>query len=77
MAPFLERFLETIRLGRRRQDPLLPYKYFYSKRFDALLPENNHLIVVVLFKFGNATDEGPQPNNFVVSGWMKYVEPKR
>lgn len=77
MEPFLEKFLETIRSGHRRQDPLLPCKYFYNKRFDVLLPENNHLIAVVLFRLSNAADKSPQPNNFVVSGWMKYIKPKR
>jgi hypothetical protein len=77
MEPFIEEFLETIRTGRRRQDPLLSYKYFYSKSFDVLLPENNHLVAVVLFKFSTLPDGTSQPNNFVVSGWMKYIEPKR
>lgn len=77
MDPFLDEFLETIRTGRRKQDALLPNKFFYYKRFDALLPENNHLIAVVLFRLRSAADGTSRPNNFVVSGWMKYTRPKR
>jgi hypothetical protein len=64
---FFGRFLETVRTGRRKQDPLLPNEYRYYKRFDELLPDNNHL------------DEHGQyvPNNFVVTGWAKYIRPKR
>jgi hypothetical protein len=77
MEPFLEEFLETIRTGERKQDALLPYKFFYNKRFDVLLPENNHMIAVVLFKHLTAASGTVHSNNFVVSGWMKYIEPKR
>ncbi len=77
MEPFLDEFLETIQVGQRKQDPLLPYKFFYHRRFDVLLPENNHLVAVVLFKFRSAANGTSQPNNFVVSGWMKYIESKR
>ena len=77
MESFLDEFLETIQTGRRKQDALLPDKFFYYKRFDELLPENNHMIAVVLFRFRSAVDETSHSNNFVVSGWMKYIKPKR
>jgi hypothetical protein len=38
MEPFLDEFLETIRTGRRKQDSLLPDKFFYHKRFEVLFP---------------------------------------
>jgi hypothetical protein len=76
MALFFDEFMETIRTGRRRQDALLPDKFFYYKRFDELLPENNHIVVVVLFKLRVMTAGTSQSNNFVVSGWMKYIRPK-
>lgn len=74
---FFGRFLETVRTGRRKQDPLLPNEYRYYKRFDELLPENNHLVVIVIFK--TRLDEHGQyvHNNFVVTGWAKYIRPKR
>ena len=76
-APYFDKFLETLRTGRRKQDPLIPNEYRYSKRFDELLPENTHLVVLVLFKM--RLDENGQvvPNNFVVTGWAKYIRPKR
>lgn len=43
----LHKFLETIRTGRRKQDALVPNEYRYFKQFDELLPENNHIIIVV------------------------------
>lgn len=76
LEPFLDRFLETIRTGRRKQDLLIPNEYHYSRQFDELLPENNHLIAVVIFK--TQLDEAGKyvPNNFVVTGWAKYILPK-
>ncbi len=63
--PWLEAYfhdvLATLRRGRRTQDPLNPQKYKYTYPFDALFPEFNTLVVVVLFK--------PGPNNYVVNVW--------
>lgn len=52
-------------------------EYHYFKQFDELLPENNHLIAVVIFK--TQLDEAGNyvPSNFVVTGWAKYIVPKR
>lgn len=76
LEPYLDMFLETLLIGRRNQDPLIPNEYRYYKRFDELLPENNHVVVVVVFK--THLDEQSQyvPNNFVVTGWAKYIRPK-
>ena len=72
-----DRFLETLRTGQRRQDPLIPNKYRYYKRFDELLPENNYLVLIVIFQ--TQLDEQGQyrPNNFVVTGWANYIRLKR
>lgn len=77
LEPYRNLFLETIRLGRRKQDPLIPNEYRYFQPFDELLPENNHLVVIVIFKM--RVDENGQyvPNNFVVTGWAKFLQPKR
>ncbi len=71
-----DRLLETLRTGHRKQDPLIPNKYRYYKRFDELLPENNHLVLIVVFK--TQIDEHGEyvPNNFVVTGWANYFHPK-
>jgi len=70
----LDEFLETLRTGRRRQDPLVPNKYFYYKHFTSLLPENNHLIAVVIFKTQVDESGNYVPNNFVTTGWAKYIQ---
>ncbi len=50
LEPFLEKFLETVQTGLRKQDTFIPNEYRYFKRFDELLPENNHIIVIVILK---------------------------
>ncbi|QTA90626.1 Uncharacterized protein dnm_066870 [Desulfonema magnum] len=77
LEPFLDEFLETIRTGRRRQDALIPNEYRYYKQFDELLPDNNHLVTVVIFKT-RVDDAGNYVrNNFVVTGWAKSIILKR
>lgn len=76
LESFLDKFLETLRTGRRKQDPLIPNEYRYYKRFDQLLPENNHLVLIVVFKTRPDEQGNYMPNNFVVTGWAKYIRPK-
>jgi hypothetical protein len=49
-----------------------PTKYKYSRQWEALFPEYNHLVAVV--RFGEAVD--PQgrsvPNNYVVTAWAVF-----
>lgn len=73
----LHKFLETIRTGRRKQDTLIPNEYRYFKQFDELLPKNNHIIGVVTFKTQLDVAGNYVPNHFVVTGWAKYIVPKR
>lgn len=63
--------------GHRKQDALIPNEYRYFKRCDDLLPDNNHLVAIVIFK--TSIDEAGNyvANNFVVTGWAKYIVPKR
>ena len=72
----LEEFLDTLRLGSRTQNALIPNEYRYAKYFSELLPENNHLVAIILFK--TLIDENGHylANNFVVTGWAKYIVPK-
>ena len=69
--------LDTLRTGARKQDPLIPNKYRYSKRCEALLPENTHLVVVVIFQMRLDTQGRYVPNNFVVTGWATYLWSRR
>ena len=73
LEPFFDLFLETVRKGRRHQDSLIQNSYQYYCKFDELLPENTHLIVVVIFK--RQPDESGEyiSNNFVVTGWANYL----
>ncbi len=75
--PEFDKFLETLRTGHRRQDPLIPNKYRYYKRFDELLPRNNHLVLIVVFKTQLDAQGKFIPNNFVVTGWANYIQSKR
>ncbi len=73
LEPFLEFFLETLRTGRRQQDILMPNEYRYYKKVNQLLPENTHLVMVVVFK--KQLDENGEyvSNNFVVTGWANFI----
>jgi len=77
LEPMLDKFLETIRTGRRKQDEIIPNEYRYYKQFNELLPENNHLIAIVIFRTQLDAMGHYVPNNFVVTGWAKYIVPKR
>jgi hypothetical protein len=69
--------LDTLRTGERKQDALIPNKYRYSKRCDTLLPENTHLVVIVIFQTRLDTQGQYVPNNFVVTGWAAYIWSQR
>lgn len=78
--PWLEGHLDdalaTLRLGKRRQDPLDPIKFKYYLPCDALLPDYNHIVAVVLFRNTRTTDGAEIANNFVVTVWAVYIYPK-
>jgi hypothetical protein len=57
---YLEDVLATIRVGRRRQDPVQPFKYFYHHRCDTLPGVYNTIIVVVLYR---------GDDRYVVTAW--------
>jgi len=76
LEPFIEELSETVRTGHRTQDMLIPNEYRYTKRFDILLPENNHLVAIVIFKTLLDENGNSATNNFVVTGWAKYIVPK-
>ena len=76
LEPHFEKFLETLRTGRRKQDPLAINEYRYFKQFDELLPENSHLILIVIFKIVPDEHGHYIHNNFVVTGWANFIRPK-
>jgi hypothetical protein len=71
LAGCFDDVIDTIRFGRRHQDPLNARKYKYYWSCPPLEPEYNHLVVVVLFR--EETKAGNQaPNNYVVNVWAVY-----
>jgi hypothetical protein len=65
----LDDVLNTIRQGRRRQQPTDPNSYVYQLRCDSLRPPYNGIMVVVAFRF-NSDEQGKlATNNFVVTAW--------
>jgi hypothetical protein len=77
LEPHFDLFLETLRTGRRQQDTMIPNKYRYYRRYDELLPENNHLVLIVVFHTGLNEQGQYVPNNFVVTGWATYIWSQR
>ena len=77
LEPYFDLFIETLRKGRRKQDEMIPNEYRYFKYFDELLPDNNHLVAIVLFKTQIDEHGAFISNNFVVTGWAKYIRAKR
>ena len=77
LEPYYDQFLQTLRLGHRQQDSLIPNEYRYYKPFDELLPENNHLVVIVVFRTRLDESGNYVSNNFVVTGWAKDIQPKK
>lgn len=79
--PWLEdlhtEILDTIRQGRRKQDPLDSTKYKYYRPAPDLLPEYNHLVVVV--RFSESMNEQKQivSNNYALTAWAVFIYGKR
>jgi hypothetical protein len=63
LADHLDEVLKTIREGRRRQDVIEPEKFVYYLKTDVLLPDYNHILVIIrLIR-----------NNFVVTAYPKTI----
>jgi hypothetical protein len=63
--------VRTLRSGRRKQQPLEPDIFKYSKSYHDL--PGNHIQIIVVVKFGQKIDEQGQvePDNFVITAYMK------
>lgn len=64
----LDQVLETIRKGKRRQDPYDPAKFTYTHSLLNLPMSYTHIVVVV--KFGWREGEPPTANNFVLTAYL-------
>ena len=56
LSPYLEQVRETIRRGRRRQDPYDPQSYKYYAAFSDLPDANSHVVVCVRFRWATEAD---------------------
>ena len=59
----LEQVLDTVRRGRRRQEPLDPNKYRYYRETDLLLPDYDHIVVIVKLA----------PDRFVLTAYPIFI----
>ena len=50
MEDYSDHLKQTIRTGRRQQEPLDPRKYRYMKNFEDLVNDNNHIVAIAMFK---------------------------
>jgi hypothetical protein len=77
LANYHAHVLTTLRMGRRAQDPLNARKYKYYWPCDELLPEFNHLVVIVLFGELTNAEGATMPNNYVTNVWAVFLYSKR
>jgi hypothetical protein len=74
MIAYEEHLKETIRSGKRRQDPLNPHKYRYIKAFDNLAEDNTHVIAIVLFRLSERPDGALVPDNYIATAYQKELQ---
>jgi len=68
-----DKLKETIRSGRRTQDPLNPQKYRYTKAFDDLPFGNTHIVAIALCRFKVGDLGQPIQNNYIVTAYQKVM----
>jgi len=73
IASYLDYLIETVRLGRRRQDPYDPNGYQYYRPFPDLPDDNTHLIVCVRFRWHTAPDGLVQEEKFVTTAYFQSL----
>lgn len=69
MFNYKKHLLKTLKVGKRKQDPLDPSIYTYYHKFSDLEQGFNYIIVVVKFGF----KETYEPNNFVLTAYQKFI----
>ncbi len=65
--------LETLRKGRRKQDPMDQAKYKYYYPCSTLAPDNSHLVAVVKFDKIRDVQGSLSDNNFVMTAWAVFL----
>jgi hypothetical protein len=73
MQDYEQELQETIKKGARKQDPINPQKYRYTRAFDNLPMGNTHIIAVVLFKLQEAGLGEVEFHKFIVTAYQKEI----
>jgi hypothetical protein len=69
----LDELLNTLRKGKRHQQPEDPNRYKYYQYCFDLLPDYNTIVVVVKFTTQIQADGTYVANNFVITAWATYI----
>ena len=72
IEPYFDYVRETIRLGRRRQDPYDPHSYKYYHPFPNLPDDNTHLVVCVRFRWVIEPDGTVREEKFVTTAYLQW-----
>jgi hypothetical protein len=64
---------KNLQSGQRRQDALNPQKYRYAQAFADLPEGNTHIVAIVLFRFSQDDDGKLNPNNYIVTAYMREL----
>lgn len=73
VEPYFDDVRETIRLGRRRQDPYDPHGYNYYRAFSDLEDDNTHMVVCVRFRWITKADGTMREEKFVTTAYMQAL----
>ena len=72
LSPYLERVRETIRRGRRRQDPYDPQSFKYYAACPDLPNDNSHVVVCVRFRWATEPDGTVREEKFVTTAYLQW-----
>jgi hypothetical protein len=71
VAPYNDYLRETIRLGRRKPDPLIPNAYKCYREFTDLPYGMNHLVAVVVFRTVIGSNGPDHVERFIVTAYLQ------
>ncbi|MBI3360474.1 MAG: hypothetical protein HY023_05120 [Chloroflexi bacterium] len=71
VGPHFDLIRDTIRKGRRRQDPLDPQGWQYYHPFDDLPDDNSHVVVCVRLKMVDDDEGGAHEERFVITAYFQ------
>ncbi|MGQ9627496.1 MAG: hypothetical protein ACUVV0_11400 [Anaerolineae bacterium] len=71
IEPYLEYVRETIRRGRRRQDPYDPHSYLYFHPFPDLPDDNTYVVVAARFRWATDPDGTVHEEKFITTAYFQ------